>query len=148
MTRGLILSVKPRYARTILDGSKTAELRTRPVAVPEGTQLIVYATAPVRAILGTALLKGVIKCSPEVAWKTAGRSLLMGRADFDRYTSGHNAVSVLLLDYALALDEPIPLAALRNGHRFQPPQAYRYVSPLDPVSLRALLMSGDAPPST
>jgi len=48
----VILAIKPKYARTILDGTKTVELRKR---FPQGIERIfLYATAPEKSIIGYA----------------------------------------------------------------------------------------------
>ncbi len=51
--RSLLVSVKPVYARLILAGSKTVELRrVRPNAVP-GCQVLIYASSPTMEMVGT-----------------------------------------------------------------------------------------------
>lgn len=147
MSKGLILSVKPKYAARILDGTKITELRTRHVAVPEGTTLIVYATSPQRAIVGTARLQRVMVAAPEAAWEAAGDALALDRREFDGYTCGRSAVSLLFLEAVTPLDHPIHLTDLRNGHRFHPPQGYRYVSSTDPEAIRALITRDGSSPA-
>lgn len=53
MPKTIIISIHPEYAEKILTGEKTYELRTRlPQDKPE--RMIIYATAPVSAVVGTA----------------------------------------------------------------------------------------------
>lgn len=139
MTKALILSVKPRYAARILDGSKSTELRTRRVGAPEGTPLIVYATSPTMAIVGTARLQRTVWSAPDAAWVMADQSLGLDRHEFDRYVSNRRAVSLLFLESVSALERPIALKELRDGRPFQPPQGYRYVLPTDPWEVHALV---------
>ena len=58
--RMIVLSLKPRFAEAILTGDKTVELhRTEPkIVVP--TRALLYATTPVRALLGTCKRTGAV----------------------------------------------------------------------------------------
>ena len=53
MSRVLMLSVRPRFARALLAGTKTAEIRRRFPDVPVGTTVVLYSSSPERALLGT-----------------------------------------------------------------------------------------------
>ena len=52
--RTLLLSLRPRFAQAILSGAKTVEVRRRPVNAPPQTPIILYASSPTMAIVGTA----------------------------------------------------------------------------------------------
>lgn len=65
--RTLLLSLRPRYATAILTGDKTTELRRRPVNALPGTPIILYASSPIMAVVGTARLADVHSCFPRLA---------------------------------------------------------------------------------
>jgi predicted transcriptional regulator len=136
----LLLSVRPRFARAILDGTKTVELRRRPVRAAPGTLLIIYASAPTMAVVGTARLGRVLVCEPDAAWQRHHPRLGLERMEFDEYLGGRLACLLLLEDVA-SLVEPLPLRGLQQEGPFRPPQSYRYVSPADPAAVRALVPS-------
>lgn len=138
-TRPLLLSIKPSYARAILDGTKTTELRNRRVAAGPGAIVILYATSPTKAVVGTARLMEIRWCEPAAAWDDASASLGLAKEAFDEYTAGRQTVSLLFLGNVTALDVPLPLADLRKGHDFQPPQSYRYVAAADPRPIQSLV---------
>jgi predicted transcriptional regulator len=52
--RTLLLSLRPRFADAILAGAKTVELRRRPINARPGTAILLYASRPMMAIVGTA----------------------------------------------------------------------------------------------
>lgn len=134
--RSLLMSLHPRYATAILDGRKSVELRRQRVAVPPGTKVILYATSPVMALVGTATVTAVQVGTPSEIWKTHKEHGAISRRDYLAYMKGAKQASALLLDHARTLSDPVPLAHLRVGGSFHPPQSYRYV---DPDSLRRWL---------
>ncbi|SFO06949.1 ASCH domain-containing protein [Amycolatopsis rubida] len=58
------MSLRPRFAEAILDGTKTIELRRTRVSAPPGTKLVLYASAPTMAVVGIATLIGIEIASP------------------------------------------------------------------------------------
>lgn len=133
----LLLSLRPRFAQAILQGTKTVELRRRPVKAPPGTPVILYASTPIMAIVGTARLERAVVCEADAAWRRHGPLLGLAREEFDRYLDG-GVACLLILEGAVALDAPLPLRRLQRRN-FRPPQSYRYVSPTDPLRVRSLV---------
>ncbi|MGW5659855.1 ASCH domain-containing protein [Streptomyces sp. NPDC003758] len=127
--RSLLMSLHPRYATAILDGRKSVELRRQRVAVPPGTKVILYATSPVMALVGTATVTAVQVGTPSEIWKTHKKHGAISRRDYLAYMEGAEQASALLLDAARRFSDPVPLAHLRAGGSFHPPQSYRYVDP-------------------
>ncbi|MYU07472.1 ASCH domain-containing protein [Streptomyces sp. SID8366] len=127
--RSLLMSLHPRYAAAILDGRKSVELRRQRVAVPPGTKVILYATSPVMALVGTATVTAVEVGTPSEIWKAHKAHGAISRRDYLAYMEGAEQASALLLDAASPLSDPVPLAHLRAGGSFHPPQSYRYVDP-------------------
>lgn len=142
--RAVLLSVRQRHADGILAGEKSVEVRRRPVAVPVGTTLVIYATTPVQAIVGTARLAAKLRCSAAEAWDIASTQLALERDELMRYLIGSGA-SLLWLDNVIPLPRAIGLAELRAEGPFRPPQSYRYVHAGDPTNVIQLISveSGD-----
>lgn len=127
--RSLLMSLHPRYASAILDGRKSVELRRQRVAVPPGTKVILYATSPVMALVGTATVTAVQVGTPSEIWKAHREHGAISRRDYLAYMEGAEQASALLLDAARPFSDPVPLTHLRTGGSFHPPQSYRYVDP-------------------
>lgn len=136
--KALLLSLLPRFAEAILDGSKTVELRRRRVAAPPGTDVLLYASSPRQAVVGTARLRDTFMCPPDTAWEDHAVGLGLERHEFDRYLAGEAQACLLLLGDVRRLDVPLSLSELRGSKPFRPPQSYRYVSSQDPAILRGL----------
>lgn len=136
----VLLSVKPRFAEAILAGSKTVELRRRGIGTHPEAAVVLYATAPTMAVVGTARVGEVISLSPREAWRTYKHALGINRDEFNAYLAGAASAVLLRLTRPQTLDQPITLQELRSAvSAFHPPQSYRYVSPRDPEPLRQLV---------
>ena len=136
--RTLLLSLRPRFAAAILSGQKSTELRRRPVNAVPGTPIILYASSPVMAVLGTARLAGVHSSDPATAWHQHHSTLGLTRQEFDTYLDGATAAYLLRLCHVQELNEPLPLHHLREQAPFHPPQSFRYIATSDPSTLQEL----------
>ncbi|TKA04904.1 ASCH domain-containing protein [Actinacidiphila oryziradicis] len=129
--RALLLSLHPRFADSILDGTKTVEIRRQRVAVPVGTPVILYATSPVMALVGTAQVEHVQVARPAEVWATHTTRTALSRVEFDDYTDGARYASAVVLRNVEPLSQQVPLSHLRSAGDFHPPQSYRYLSMQD-----------------
>lgn len=86
---GLLLSIHPRWVDLILDGRKTVEIRRRPPreAAP-GLPVLLYATAPVRAVVARAELAALRHASREELWLSVGRQSALAEHEFLAYLEG------------------------------------------------------------
>ena len=126
--RMIVLSLKPRFAETILAGSKTVELRrTRPkIEVP--TRALLYATTPVRALLGTCIISDVRTANLTALWREYGSRSELSHNEFKRYFEGLDIGTALTLSHQRRLEKMVPLQNLRATPRgFRPPQSFAYV---------------------
>lgn len=128
--KALLLSLRPRYAELILAGDKTIELRKQRPRVPPGTLVVMYASQPVCAIVGTFVLRDIVAEAPEALWAKHGAQSGITKALFDQYYAGHDRGFGLLINDARPLSSEVSLAVLRERwHGFHPPQSYRYIHP-------------------
>lgn len=139
--RTLLLSLRPRYATAILAGTKTIEIRRRPVIASAGTPIILYASSPQMAVVGTARLSGTTVCPPDEGWRHHHREFGLSRDEYEAYLDGAANAHLLHLTAVNRLNEPLPLRHLREQAPFQPPQSFRYIAPADPADLRDLVRS-------
>jgi predicted transcriptional regulator len=126
--RALLLSVRPRYAHAILNGTKSAEIRRQRPAVHPGTLVIIYATKPVGAIVGTARISDISSGNPADMWEQHQRSTGVTRAEYDAYLTGAETAYLLFLRRVQRLEPLLTLEQIRSATTFQPPQSYRYLS--------------------
>lgn len=126
--KALLVSVRPRFAYSILDGTKTVEIRRQRPAVRPGSLVIIYATKPVGAIVGTARISGMSHGSPNDMWEQHHDTTGITRDEFDAYLSGAETAYILVLHKVQRLEPLLTLEQIRADVTFQPPQSYRYLS--------------------
>jgi predicted transcriptional regulator len=125
----IFLSVKPRYARAILAGDKTVELRrTRPQELRRGSLIVLYASSPVQAVLGTAQVDRIVSTSPEALWSMVEMAAGVTREEFDLYFQGAGEAVGIFIDSPAVAPDPYALRDIRRDWpTFHPPQAFRYL---------------------
>lgn len=125
--RDVVLSIKPIYSEKILEGRKTVELRRRfPVAAPSGAIAYIYSTSPVKAMVGTAEIRHVLKLPIEQIWTEFENTAFIERAKFDKYFEGLDHGFALVFDNVKPFSRPLPLSELREKFGFEPPQSFLY----------------------
>lgn len=115
-TMAALLSLRPPFAEAIIAGEKTVEVRRRPPRLDTGSLLVLYAGAPMRAVIGTARLAALATGDAETLWEHFGSGTGIHRAEFDTYLSGAGQPTCLVLEHARMVD-PLPL-------NFAPPQSW------------------------
>lgn len=128
MTRAVLLSVKPRFARAILEGRKTVEVRRRFPQVPAGTTVVLYSSSPERAVLGTVRLKRAIRVDPKVVWETYSEDIGIEEDALEDYLAGADSSTVLQVEAPESWNRPISLSLLRETLGLEPPQSFRYLT--------------------
>jgi predicted transcriptional regulator len=123
----MLLSVRPQYAESILAGTKRAEIRRQRPGILPGTPVIIYATKPLGAVIGTAVIDRVHEGTPTDLWDQYHQEMGVTQKEFDRYLSGVSTAYLLLLSSASRLISPLTLDDMRESTDFKPPRSYRYV---------------------
>lgn len=127
MTRALFLSIKPRYARAILEGRKTVEVRRRFPVVPDGTVIVLYSSSPERAVLGTVRLKRAMRIDANEVWNLHSQAIEISEADLTQYLQGAPESTLLEVEDPNTWNTPVPLSVLRQAIGVEPPQSFRYL---------------------
>ena len=138
----LLLSVRPRFAKAILAGEKTTEIRrSRPNLTP-GSYVYVYATAPIKALLGLFRVDDLITESVGLLWAIAKTSAAITRREFDEYLYGLSKGHAISIAETSALVQPISLADLRAiWPGFHPPQSFRYLTSSNPMAVSLMTLA-------
>ena len=138
MTRAVLLSLKPRFAEAILDGSKTLELRRRFPILPKGTVFFLYATSPLRSLVGTATLVQTTPLPPHKINSPLLAKLRLEHAEALDYLKGTNVGTLLELQQPERFWRPIELDSMRKQLGLEPMQSYRYLEDATSNALKAL----------
>lgn len=138
MKRSVLLSIRPRYARSLLAGTKTAEVRRRFPKLPSGTKLFVYSSSPDRAVLGTLLLDETESCLTGDVWGRFRSSIDIEKEHLDEYLAGADQASILRVASPRLWLRPVLLEEMRSELKVEPAQSYRYLSDAESSKLELL----------
>lgn len=133
----LFIAVKPEYANKLIFGKKDIELRKMKPNVQPGDYVIIYASAPVKAVVGFGKVKTIIMCNPQEMWNKHSARLGIDKQGFYSYYNGYNKAVGIEFEMIKPI-APIGLMELRNvDPTFNPPQIYRYVTNDDIICVLA-----------
>ena len=120
----VLLAIHPEHAEAILAGRKTVELRRTPIR-RRFQYVALYATAPVKGIVGLCRVHAVVSGSPTRLWCEFGKACGITRRVFRDYFSGCQEAHALVISDTMRYDLPLPLAGVNSGIR--PPQSFLYL---------------------
>lgn len=123
--RGLLISIRPKYADAILNGHKTVELRRTRPALGSGSVVLIYASSPDMALVGSAVVADIVTHHPLDLWVQHNQTLGVSYREFSDYFAGTDTAHGLVLQRARRLAR-ISLTGLREIG-LSPPQSWRYV---------------------
>ena len=127
--RAVLLSVKPRFAEQILDGTKKVEFRRSWAIEPVGLA-VVYSSSPVQRLAGIVGIEGSVVASPASVWtKCRARGPGLERKELMEYFAGKDQAYGILLGSLALPEKPIRPKSLFKG--FRPPQSYRYLTAVE-----------------
>lgn len=104
-----LLAIKPEFAEKILDGKKHYEFRRQSFQDAEELELVfLYASSPVKRIVGLFTSDRVVEASPAELWELFGdKSGIADRERFMDYFEGVNTGYAIHVDRKHRFSEPI-----------------------------------------
>jgi len=133
----ILLSVKPKFANLIIDGSKLVELRRAIPAQPVGT-IAIYSSSPVQAIVALVDVKEIIEEHPNKLWTIAkenGGGLT--RAELLSYFESKSVGFALMLENVRVFKKPVNPNKIFKP--FTAPQSFKYLTTKELQKLQKLV---------
>lgn len=122
--RVALLPIKPQFVQRILAGSKKVEFRRR-FASKGVEHIVIYASSPVKRVVGFFRVGARVTHRPEQIWKRYAAVGGISHAEFTAYYRGTDeAIAIEVVDLFI-LRSPASLRELRLADR--PPQNFCYV---------------------
>lgn len=119
-----LLSIHPEYVELIKSGVKRVEFRRRAFARTI-THVVIYATSPVKQLVGFCEVDRVVRGTPDALWTQHGADGGIPRATLFRYLDGLAAAIAIVLRPFCPLANRIALPALGVA---RPPQSFQYLT--------------------
>lgn len=121
----VILSIRPKYAQLIFSGVKKYEFRKSIFSNKYIYEVYVYATSPIKKIVGVFNIGNIVKASPNELWNQFGHLSGMNEAEFFDYfhdTQIGFAIEIKNIETFVA-----PIDPLEQIPGFNPPQSFCYL---------------------
>jgi predicted transcriptional regulator len=121
----VLLSIKPKHVEAIIKGQKKYEFR-RVIFKDKNINIVyVYASYPIKKIIGTFHIGNIIKDKPKNLWQRFNDVSGLDEAEFFEYFKDSETGFAIEIRNAEMYETPIDLEEAIPG--FVPPQSFRYV---------------------
>ncbi len=119
----MLLSIKPRYAKVILEGKKQYEFRkSRP---KDGVdRIIFYASSPQKEVVGEATIDKILEGTPKEIWEIAKTAAGITKKFYFSYYAGKDKAIAYKLKDVVIYEKP---KALSDYGIHQAPQSFVYL---------------------
>ena len=119
----ILISIKPEYVERIFNGTKKYEYR-KYLANKCVDKMIIYCTAPVKAVVGEATIEDTISDTPEKLWEQTKDFAGISKEKYFEYFSGKEKANCYVLGDCVKYDQPKKLEDFGINVA---PQAWLYV---------------------
>lgn len=122
-TSTILLSIKPQYAKAILENQKKYEFRKRRCKASV-KKIIFYATAPESKVVGEAEIEKILEDTPDKVWELTKQAAGITYIQFCAYYQGYSKAVAYKLRNSIIYKEPKLL--LDYGIKYVP-QSFIYL---------------------
>jgi len=126
MPTSILLSIRPEYVDSILEGSKRFEFRRRR-PIRDVDTVIVYATEPVGRVVAQFSVKDIVHLPLAELWRKTRRYAGISEATFIQYFDGLDSGYAYTIDEVTVYDTAFDIAKLNVA---TPPQSFCYLDDL------------------
>ena len=119
-----MLSIKPKYAKQIFQGTKKYELRKKVWNLGTKNIVLVYASEATKKIIGEFYSTKVISDTPEKIWNKYKDKLGISEEEYFKYFEGRTVAYAIKIKNFIKYKVPISLKEIRDTRA---PQAYMYL---------------------
>lgn len=120
----VLLSIKPEYALKIFEGSKKYEYRRNIFKRHDVTTIVVYASDPIKKVIGEFEIDGIIHEDPMILWEQTREHAGISRELFMNYFKDKNKGYAIKVKNIKSYDAPLLLDRLMISY---PPQSFIYL---------------------
>lgn len=119
----IIISIRPKYVKEILNGVKKYEYRTK-VSAKDIGKILIYETFPTKKVIGEAEVIGILKDTPENLWNETYKEGGISKKDYMLYFKNKKTAYAYRLGKITVYKEPKRIQEL--GFKCAP-QCFAYV---------------------
>jgi type I restriction enzyme, S subunit len=124
----ILLSIKPRYVKSIIEGEKRYEFRKTIFKNREINQVFIYSSSPVKKIVAAFEIGGIFEDHPVDLWDIVKDHAGIDDRDFFEYFKGRSRAFAIEIENLQEFSAPLDPWETIPG--FVPPQSYCYIDGL------------------
>ena len=124
MKKDVILSIKPKYVKEIIDGKKHFEFRKKSFDKDKINRVFIYSSSPTQAIVGYFETDEILEDTPERIWEQTSQVAGINKQDFFEYFKDRVSAAAIKIENFHLFSNPINPKEVFD--KFCPPQSYMY----------------------
>ncbi|MDK6305002.1 ASCH domain-containing protein, partial [Lactobacillus crispatus] len=121
----ILLSIKPKYVSSIMNGTKKFEFRRKIFKRKDVDTVVVYATKPIGKVVGEFEIKQVISDTPKSIWNMTAQYAGLDKLDFYNYFEGLDEAFAIQISKVTPYKKQLDLSELEDGN-LKAPQSFIY----------------------
>ena len=121
----VLLSIRPEFVSKIFDGSKRYEYRRSIFKNREVSIVIVYASDPIKRIIGEFEIEDILHDEPRALWVNTKNYAGMSEKKFFEYFTNKSKGYAIKVKTTTMYDDPLSLNSFKVS---SPPQSFMYIS--------------------
>jgi len=119
-----LLSIKPEYAFKIFEGEKKFEFRKIIFKNPNIKTVVVYASSPVKQVIGEFEIDDIFSLAPDMLWEMTKEHSGISEEFFLEYFANREVAHAIKIKKTRRYRKPLNL---KEDFNAAPPQSYRYL---------------------
>lgn len=119
-----LLSIKPEYAFKIFEGEKKFEFRKIIFKNPNIKTVVVYASSPVKQVIGEFEIDDIFSLAPDMLWEMTKEHSGISEEFFFEYFANREVAHAIKIKKTRRYRKPLNL---KEDFNAAPPQSYRYL---------------------
>ena len=123
----ILLSIKPKYVSSIMNGTKKFEFRRKIFKRKDVDTVVVYATKPIGKVVGEFEIKQVISDTPKSVWNMTAQYAGLDKLDFYNYFEGLDEAFAIQISKVTPYKKQLDLSELEDGN-LKAPQPFIYLN--------------------
>lgn len=122
----VLLSVKPEFVKSMIDGNKKYEFRKNIFKNQNIDVVVVYATKPIGKVIGEFKIESVLKDTPNEIWEKTKMESGISKHFFYSYFNNRSSAYAIKFNKFNKYDYPMDLMDLDKSIKVAP-QSFRYL---------------------
>lgn len=119
----VVMSIKPKFAEKILNGTKIFELRKK-IFKKKVERVIIYESSPTKKIVGEFIIDKIISDTPDKIYQKYNEYLGIDKVNYFEYFKNTNIAYAIKIKKVIKYEKELTLAEFSLKRA---PQSYQYI---------------------